>query len=94
MRSCETRECVGALAKTACTCHDTVIVAASCFKSSLGTNTCRVALLAGEMDADNICFNEAKEATDQMVLRELQEHVAVGTKPQGAINVTNLPIRE
>ncbi|CAE7881767.1 unnamed protein product [Symbiodinium necroappetens] len=35
------------------------------------------------MDADNICFNEAKEATDQMVLRELQEHVAVGTKPQG-----------
>ena len=84
----------GALAKTACICHGTAIVAASCFKSFLGTNTCSVALLASEMDADNICFNEAKEATEQMVLRELQEHVAVGPMPQGAINLTNLPIRE
>ena len=94
MLSCEARECVGALAKTACICHGTVIVAASCFKSCLGTNTCSVALLASEMDADNIWFNEAKEATDHMVLRELQEHVAVGPMPQGGINVTNLPIRE
>ena len=62
MLSCETKECVGALAKTAGICHGAVTVAASCCKSSLGTNTCSVALLASEMDADNICFNEAEGA--------------------------------
>ena len=46
------------------------------------------------MDADNICFAQAVEATEQMVLRELQDHVAVGPSPEGAINIANLPIRE
>ncbi|OLQ02920.1 hypothetical protein AK812_SmicGene14187 [Symbiodinium microadriaticum] len=45
------------------------------------------------MDADNICFNEAKEATEQMVLRELQEHVAVGPMPQGLFAFPNVAIR-
>ena len=46
------------------------------------------------MDADNIRFTEAEGATDQMVLRELHEHVCVGPMPVGAINIVNLPIRE
>ena len=46
------------------------------------------------MDADNIHFTQAKEATEQMVLRELHEQVCVGPMPSGAINITNLPIRE
>ena len=46
------------------------------------------------MDADNIHFIQAREATEQMVLRGLHEHVCVGPMPLGAINITNLPIRE
>ena len=47
------------------------------------------------MDADNIKFQEALEATSQMmVLRELSEQVCVGPMPEGAINILNLPIRE
>ena len=46
------------------------------------------------MDADNIKFQEALEATSQMVLREPSEHVCVGPMPEGAINILNLPIRE
>ena len=46
------------------------------------------------MDADNICFAQATEATEQMILKELTEHVAVGPGPEGAINILNLPIRE
>ncbi|OLP89926.1 hypothetical protein AK812_SmicGene28558 [Symbiodinium microadriaticum] len=40
------------------------------------------------MDADNIHFTQAREATEQMVLRELHEHVCVGPMPLGAINST------
>ena len=46
------------------------------------------------MDADNIHFSQAKEATEQMVLRELHEHVCVGPMPLGAVNIANLPLRE
>ncbi|CAE6915042.1 unnamed protein product [Symbiodinium sp. KB8] len=46
------------------------------------------------MDADNVHFGQAKEATEQMVLRELHEHVCAGPMPLGAVNITNLPIRE
>ena len=56
-----------------------MMVAASWFKTFFVANTCSVVSLISEMDADNVCFNEKKEATDQMELRELQEHVAVGT---------------
>ena len=53
-----------------------------------------VTLLFPAMDADSTHFAQAKEATEQMVLRELHEHVCVGPMPSGAINITNLPIRE
>ena len=46
------------------------------------------------MDADNIHFSQAKEATEQMVLRKLHEHVCVGPMPLGAVNIANLPLRE
>ena len=58
------------------------------------TSTRFVTLLFPAMDADSIHFAQAKEATEQMVLRELHEHVCVGPMPSGAINITNLPIRE
>ena len=57
------------------------------------TSTRFVTLLFPAMDADSIHFAQAKEATEQMVLRELHEHVCVGPMPSGAINITNLPIR-
>ena len=46
------------------------------------------------MDADNIHFGQAEEATEQMVLREPHEHVCVAPMPLWAVNITNLPIRE
>ena len=55
---------------------------------------CLVYYLFIAMDPENICFQQAKEATEDMVLRELHEHVCVGPMPEGAINVLTLPIRE
>ena len=49
---------------------------------------------AMEIHPDEVHFNQAKEATADMVLREMHEHVCVGPMPVGVINITNLPMRE
>ena len=46
------------------------------------------------MDPESICFQQAKEATEDMVLRELPEHLCVGPMPEGVINILTPPIRE
>ena len=43
---------------------------------------------------EEVRFNQAKEATADMVLREMHEHVCVGPKPVGMINIPNLPMRD
>ena len=55
---------------------------------------CPVYYLCIAMDPENICFQQAKHATADMVLRGLPEHVCVGPMPEGAINILTLPIRE